>query len=66
MHRGGVSYGIEPKFSANLLFCNVGAGHLNEGAPGVLDKAVVGLATVSSGNSLALVGVDPPTTISPN
>ena len=64
-HGGGVSYGIET-FLANLLFYCVCTSHLNEGAPSVLDEAVAGLATGISGNGLALVGVDPPTTISPN
>ena len=58
-HSVAMEDGPVPVFTWHMLICEVGAGHLDESASGVLDKTVDALSFGGGCNDLGLVVIDP-------
>ena len=58
-HSGTMEDGQVPVFAGHLLLCDVGAGNLDESAPGAFDKTVYAMSFYGGYNDIVLVVVDP-------
>ena len=57
-HSGVVGDATVPVFTRHLFHCKVGAGYLNESAPGAFNKTIRALSLGEGRNDLGIVVID--------